>query len=103
MSKKKTGQPSWFKVWGHDYPAFKSIPSDELGDALKIALDYFLGIIPDGVDDTRQGVTTAFMIFADHIDETMNDLEESRKNGKIGADARWHKIREESSEHEQDK
>lgn len=102
MAKNKTGRPSWFRVWGRDYPTFKSIPSDELGDALKMALDYFLGKIPDGADDTRQGVTTAFMVFAYNIDETMNDYEETRKNGKIGADARWRNSREVSAEQEQE-
>ena len=84
---KKSGKPSFFKVLESDMTALRSISSEDLGDALKAALDYFSENAP--VSSDRQGVRTAFAIFSTRIDEAFTEYRQFVSWGKSGAKKRY--------------
>ena len=85
MAKQK--RPTWFKMFLH-HKALIDVVSDEVaGKALKACYAYF----DNG--EVRDMDSMAFAVFASikpNIDESWADYEKQVKDGKDGADKRWH-------------
>lgn len=88
MSKGK--QATWWKMFSHQRAAVESVGDKAAGAGLKAAFRYF-----DGEDIPPGSLTpqafTVFCVIRPYIDEARRDFEESTKNGKKGAEARWGK------------
>ncbi len=80
---KKTGRPIWFKMTINQKPLIDAIPDENVGRAMKAALEYF---------DTKQAdlvsleplTLAAFLAIKPLIDESFADYELSCENGKKG-------------------
>lgn len=88
MSKGK--QATWWKMFSHQRAAVESVGDKAAGAGLKAAFRYFDGEdIPPG--SLSPQAFTVFCVIRPYIDEARRDFEESTKNGKKGAEARWGK------------
>lgn len=88
MSKEK--RVTWWKMFSHQRAAVESVGDKAAGAGLKATFRYFDGEdIPDG--SLSPQAFTVFCVIRPYIDEARRDFEESAKNGKRGAEARWGK------------
>ena len=86
MAKRKDGRASWFKVFLHQKALIDSVPSENVGYALKAALQYFEnGEIPQ-IDPLSFAV---FSTFKQYIDESNDDFKKFSEAGQRGNKKRW--------------
>ena len=86
MAKRKDGRASWFKVFLHQKALIDSVPSENVGSALKAALQYFEnGEIPE-IDPLSFAV---FSTFKQYIDESNEDFKKFSEAGQRGNKKRW--------------
>lgn len=86
MAKRKDGRASWFKVFLHQKALIDSVPSENVGSALKAALQYFEdGEIPE-IDPLSFAV---FSTFKQYIDESNEDFKKFSEAGQQGNKKRW--------------
>lgn len=86
MSRKKVGRASWFKIFLHQKALIDSVPNENVGTALKAALQYFeTGEIPK-IDPLSFAV---FSTFKQYIDESNDDFKKFSEAGQRGNKKRW--------------
>ena len=86
MARKKEGRASWFKVFLHQKALVDSVPNENVGSALKAALQYFeTGEMPK-IDQLSFAV---FSTFKQYIDESNDDFKKFSEAGKRGNEKRW--------------
>ena len=84
---KRYKRPQWFKLQIAIRPLIDAVDSEAVGDALKLALEYFeTGSLPEYEEPLTMAVFNALKKSAD---EAIEDYEESVANGIAGAAARW--------------
>ena len=86
MARKKDGRASWFKVFLHQKALIDSVPNENVGAALKAALQYFeTGEMPQ-IDQLSFAV---FSTFKQYIDESNDDFKKFSEAGQRGNRKRW--------------
>ena len=86
MARKKDGRASWFKVFLHQKALIDSVPNENVGAALKAALQYFeTGEMPQ-IDQLSFAV---FSAFKQYIDESNDDFKKFSEAGQRGNRKRW--------------
>lgn len=86
MLRKKSGRASWFKIFLHQKALIDSVPDENVGTALKAALQYFeTGEIPQ-IDPLSFAV---FSTFKQYIDESNDDFKKFSEAGQRGNKKRW--------------
>lgn len=78
---KKSGKPSWFKLWLHHRSLFDAVPDDVVGRAIKAALRYFA---TGEVVQMGQLETVVFSSIKADIDDANADYLRDVENGKKG-------------------
>lgn len=86
MSRKKGGRASWFKVFLHQKALIDSVPSENVGTALKAALQYFETGKSPQIDPLSFAVFSTFKQF---IDESNDDFRKFSEAGQRGNKKRW--------------
>lgn len=78
---RKTGRPSWFKMFGHAKPIFDAMSDEDAGKVIKAALRYF-----DNREAPMLGPTQypAFCSIKNSIDECFEDYARDVANGQKG-------------------
>lgn len=86
MSRKKGGRASWFKVFLHQKALIDSVPNENVGAALKSALQYFETGENLQIDPLSFAV---FSTFKQYIDESNDDFKKFSEAGQRGNKKRW--------------
>ena len=87
MSRKKVGRASWFKIFLHQKALIDSVSNENVGIALKAALQYFeTGEIPQ-IDPLSFAI---FSTFKQNIDESNDDFKKFSEAGQRGNKKRWY-------------
>lgn len=80
---------TWFKIFLHQKPLIDSVPSQNVGDAVKAALQYF-----ENKDEPKNLDPLTFAVFSSmkpYVDESLVDYEASVEKGRAGGQKRWEK------------
>ncbi len=88
MGKKKTGRPSWFKLFLHQKSLIDAVTDETAGRALKAALNYFESGEIMELDPLSGAV---FAAMKPYIDEAFRDFQRSVDTGRTGSQKRWGK------------
>lgn len=86
MARKKEGRASWFKVFLHQKALIDSVPNENVGAALKAALQYFETGENPQIDPLSFAV---FSTFRQYIDESNDDFKKFSEAGQRGNKKRW--------------
>lgn len=84
----KPKRATWWKMFSHQRAVIESVSNEDAGMGLKAAFRYFDGE-PVQPDDLSQAAFTIFCVMRPYIDESMQDYENSVRNGRKGSAARW--------------
>lgn len=79
---------TWFKMFLNFAPLIKAIPSQNVGDGVKAAMDYFKnGREAENLDDMTRAI---YEMLKDSIDQAYADCAETSEMKRKAAQARWH-------------
>lgn len=85
---KKTGRPSWFKVFLHQKAAIDEMPDEIVGRAFKAAMQYFeTGEVPE-IELVARGI---FAPMRESVNEAFADFEETSEKNRRNVQKRWDK------------
>ena len=86
----KQNRPSWFRIYLTGANLIQALSSEEVGDAFKATLRYFLDrtYVPEDLSPLAEAV---FRDLCRGVDEAYQRYEASVEAGKLGAERRWGK------------